>query len=118
MRARRLPLKPRPISIHGHVTSLKLEPEMWYWLRQIAAECKTTATALIEGIVIAKSPHRSLSSALRVFIAGFYHDMLPHDYFPDPDSQQAYRIQRRPSQRKVQPRDAMMNAVHRLQLQP
>jgi predicted DNA-binding ribbon-helix-helix protein len=111
-------VRSRRIGIFGRQTSFRLEPEMWYWLRQIAAETGTTATKLIEGVVVAKNQHRSLSSALRVFIAGYFHDLMQHDHIPDPDSQQAYRIARRPSLRRVQPRDAMMNAVHRLQLQP
>ena len=70
-------VQPRKIIINGHPTSIRLEPEFWYWLRQIAAECGTTATKLIEGIVIAKNPHRPLSSALRVYIAGYFHGSAP-----------------------------------------
>ena len=58
----------RRIGINGHQTGIRLEPEFWYWLRLIAAECGTTATNLIEGIVVAKNPNRSLSSALRVLL--------------------------------------------------
>jgi predicted DNA-binding ribbon-helix-helix protein len=79
-------VKSRRIGIHGHQTSLRLEPEFWYWLRQVAAECGTTATKLIESIVIAKNPNRSLSSALRVWIAGYFHNQAPQHAFPDPES--------------------------------
>ena len=87
-------VKPRQIVINGHPTSLRLEPEFWYWLRQIAAECGTSATKLIEGIVIAKNPHRPLSSALRGYIAGYFHGSAPRYGLVDPSSRLAFRIER------------------------
>ena len=92
-------VKPRKIIINGHPTSLRLEPEFWYWLRQIAAECGTTATKLIEGIVIAKNPHRPLSSGrLRVSIAGYFHGSAPRYGLVDSSSRLAFRIE--PKSRK------------------
>ena len=61
-------ISPRRVCIHGHQTSLRLEPQFWHWLREIAAECGCTAKTLIEGIVVAKSPQQNLSSALRTYI--------------------------------------------------
>jgi predicted DNA-binding ribbon-helix-helix protein len=124
-RPKRVRLNPRRVAINGHQTSLRLEPEFWYWLRQIAAECRTTATKLIEGIVIAKHPHRSLSSALRVFVGGFFHDSVSHYGFPGPDSQFAVRFEkpRKSRKRGIKPAsdavsDAMITAAHRLQHRP
>ncbi len=66
-------IKAHRIAIHGHQTSLRLEPEYWFWLRQIAAECGMTAKTFIESINIAKHPSRPLSSALRCSIAAYFH---------------------------------------------
>jgi len=93
-------VKPRQIVINGHPTSLRLEPEFWYWLRQIAAECGTTATKLIEGIVIAKNPHRPLSSALRVSVAGYFHNSAPRYGLVDPSSRLAFRLEKSSKSRK------------------
>jgi predicted DNA-binding ribbon-helix-helix protein len=66
-------IKAHRIAIHGHQTSLRLEPEYWFWLRQIAAECGMTAKTFIESINIAKDPSRPLSSVLRCSIAAYFH---------------------------------------------
>ena len=66
-------VKNRRIGIHGRQTSLRLEPEFWFWLRQIAAECGMTATQFIEGIALSKNPNRPLSSTFRVNIAAYLH---------------------------------------------
>ena len=107
----------RRIGINGHQTGIRLEPEFWYWLRLIAAECGTTATNLIEGIVVAKNPNRSLSSALRVFVAGYFYDSAPRYGLVDPESRFAFQLEkpRKSRKRRVTPRDALINAVHRLQ---
>jgi predicted DNA-binding ribbon-helix-helix protein len=62
----------RRIDIFGHQTGIRLEPEFWFWLRQIAAERGMSAKAYIESVWRSKSS-RSLSSALRVAIAGYFH---------------------------------------------
>jgi predicted DNA-binding ribbon-helix-helix protein len=80
------------ICIHGHQTSLRLEPELWYLLRRVAAECGTTATKLIEAISIAKNPDRSLSSEIRVFVATHFARQVPQTGFPDPASRWAIRV--------------------------
>ena len=67
-------IKPRRIVINGRSISLRLEPEFWYWFRQIAAELGTSAPKLIEAIDKARNPDRSLSSTIRVFVACYLHD--------------------------------------------
>ncbi len=67
-------VKSRRIVINDHPTSLRLEPEFWYWLREIGAECGISATKLIAAINTARNPDRSLSSALRIAVAGYYHN--------------------------------------------
>jgi predicted DNA-binding ribbon-helix-helix protein len=102
--------------INGHPTSLRLESEYWYWLRQIAAELQTSVPKLIEGLTIAKNRTRSLSSALRVFVAGYFHDQAPRYGLVDPESKMTFRFEKPKSRKRgVTPRDAMITAVHRLQ---
>ena len=59
---------PRKIVIHDRQTSIRLEPQFWFYLRQIACEQGATAKALIEAVERARTPDRSLSSALRVYV--------------------------------------------------
>jgi predicted DNA-binding ribbon-helix-helix protein len=66
-------LKPRYIVIHGHPTSLALEPEYWGWLREIAAKTKTTIKAVVEAVAATKNPQRSLASEIRVAVAAYFH---------------------------------------------
>jgi predicted DNA-binding ribbon-helix-helix protein len=74
-------VKSRRIVINGHPTSLRLEPEFWYWLREIGAECGISATKLIAAINTARNPDRSLSSAIRVAVAGLLSQCGLRKYF-------------------------------------
>ena len=67
-------IKPRAIDIRDRRTSVRLEDQFWFWLRQIACEQGATAKALIEAVEKARIPPQSLSSALRVFVTGYLHD--------------------------------------------
>ena len=62
----RLSVKHRRIDIHGHQTSLALEPEFWDWLSEIAAKSGATLKDIIEAIAVIRSPNRSLHSEIRV----------------------------------------------------
>jgi predicted DNA-binding ribbon-helix-helix protein len=90
MHRARLPVK--TFILHGHPTSVRLEPELWKYLRVIAAEIGTSAAKLIETIAIVRSHDRSLSSELRVFIAKYFADQSPRYGFFDPDSRFAFRV--------------------------
>ena len=67
-------IKPRKITVNGRVTSLRLEPAFYFWLRQIACEVGTPVTKLVAHIDKARDPDRSLSSAVRVFVTRYLHD--------------------------------------------
>ena len=60
-----------------------------------------------------------LKSALRraVFVAGFFYDSAPRYGLVDPESRFAFQLERprKSRKRRVTPRDALINAVHRLQ---
>src|SRR5947209_444807 len=67
------PMIHRRITIHGHQTSLRIEREVWGWLKEIAAEMGVSRMQLIEGIAAAKNPRRSLASEIRVAVAAHFH---------------------------------------------
>jgi predicted DNA-binding ribbon-helix-helix protein len=57
----------RKIIIHGYPKSLRLEPEFWHFLREIAFERRLTVTELIEAIDRWKGVRVTLASAIRIF---------------------------------------------------
>lgn len=59
-------MKKYALSIHGHATSITLEPEFWTALGHIAENQGTSRTALITQIDDTRST--SLSGAVRVFV--------------------------------------------------
>jgi predicted DNA-binding ribbon-helix-helix protein len=59
-------LEKRSFSLSGHRTSVALEPEFWTKLEQLAAARGLTLAALVTAIDAARTPPRSLASALRV----------------------------------------------------
>lgn len=63
----------RSIVIVGHKTSVSLEDEFWKSLRDIAHERDMTASELVAPID-AERQHSNLSSAIRLFVLGFYRD--------------------------------------------
>ena len=63
----------RSIVIAGHKTSVSLEDEFWNSLKGIARERGTTLTALVAAID-GNREHANLSSAIRLFVLGFYRD--------------------------------------------
>jgi predicted DNA-binding ribbon-helix-helix protein len=97
MSDRRVPnarFKPRKIFVGGHPTSVRLEPEYWGWIREIAAECGTSKKAFIEAVAVAKSPSSSLTAALRLYIADYFYRRAPHTAFFDPNSRFHFRVGR------------------------
>lgn len=61
----------RGIIIAGHPTSLRLEQEFWYFLREIAFEYQISVTELVEAINRGKGG-KTLASAIRIFVAHHY----------------------------------------------
>jgi predicted DNA-binding ribbon-helix-helix protein len=66
--------RPHLVWCGARPTSVRIEPEFWFWFRQIAAEQGYPVKALIEAIEKAKHPHTSLSSTLRVYVTQYLHD--------------------------------------------
>jgi predicted DNA-binding ribbon-helix-helix protein len=62
----------RKVEFDGHPTSLRLEPEFWHYLAEIAYERRVTRAELISVLNRLKGNGVSLASALRVFVAQHY----------------------------------------------
>jgi predicted DNA-binding ribbon-helix-helix protein len=63
----------RSIVIAGHKTSVSLEDAFWDSLKEIASERSMTLRELV-GAIDANRNHINLSSAIRLFVLGFYRD--------------------------------------------
>jgi predicted DNA-binding ribbon-helix-helix protein len=63
----------RSIVIAGHKTSVSIEDEFWNSLKEIARERGMTLGALVAAIDRDRE-HANLSSAIRLFVLGFYRD--------------------------------------------
>ena len=64
-------VKKHSVVIGGHKTSVSLEEPFWDSMRAIAAERQETLSHLISTIDAGRQ-HGNLSSALRLFVLGFY----------------------------------------------
>ncbi len=60
------------LTLHGHRTSVSLEPEFWDAFRAIAAERATPLNALAAEIDTSRRGEEGLASAIRVFCLNHY----------------------------------------------
>lgn len=65
-------IKKRSINIHGHQTSISLEPEFWDALKLIADQENLSLNKMIAKIDDERAPETGLSSAIRVYILKSY----------------------------------------------
>ncbi len=70
-------LKKRSLTLHGHRTSLALEPEFWEALEVMAKDEDISLAALIAGIDDGRAPDAALSSAVRVAVLRHYRAAIP-----------------------------------------
>ena len=63
----------RSVVVAGHKTSVSLEDEFWKGLREIADGRDTTLSDMVATIDAGRQ-HSNLSSAIRLFVLGFYRD--------------------------------------------
>jgi predicted DNA-binding ribbon-helix-helix protein len=69
------PIFRRSIVIAGHKTSVSVEDEFWDSLKEIASERGTSVGGMI-GAIDGGRKHANLSSAIRLFVLGFYRDQI------------------------------------------
>lgn len=65
-------LQSRNITVMGRRTSVRLEPEMWQALREIAKREKCQIHDICSLIQLRKNPSTSLTAAIRVFIMLYF----------------------------------------------
>jgi predicted DNA-binding ribbon-helix-helix protein len=63
----------RSIVIAGHKTSVSLEDAFWQGLKEVAGAREVTLSDLVSAIDTGRD-HGNLSSAIRLFVLGFYRD--------------------------------------------
>ena len=73
-------MKHRRIDIFGHQTSLALEVEYWDWIGELRAKTGASLRDVVEAVAANKPPGQSLSSAIRVAIAKYFHGGDPTIY--------------------------------------
>ena len=61
-------IKKRSINIHGHQTSISLEPEFWDALKSLAENKNLSLNKIIAKIDDDRAPENNLSSAIRIYI--------------------------------------------------
>jgi predicted DNA-binding ribbon-helix-helix protein len=71
-----MPTRPakRSLSLHGHRTSVSLEPEFWDAFRTIAEARNIPLNRLAAEIDDARKDDAGLASAIRVFVLNHYRD--------------------------------------------
>jgi predicted DNA-binding ribbon-helix-helix protein len=69
-----MPTRPakHSLTLHGHRTSISLEPEFWEAFRQIATDRSIPLNQLAAQIDDARQGDAGLASAIRVFVLNHY----------------------------------------------
>lgn len=60
------------VTVNGHRTSMRLEPEMWGALQEISKREKCTIHRICSIVAKRKSEKSSLTAAIRVFVMAYY----------------------------------------------
>ncbi len=69
--------KPRNVRISGRRTSLRLEPEYWSALDEIG-RLERFALHDLCTFIRHRDPRRSMASAVRVFVTGYFQQLVTH----------------------------------------
>ena len=69
----------RNITVDGHRTSVRLEPEMWNGLRDICRRERLTLHQVCTFVAKAKPANSSLTAAIRVFIMAYFRAAATED---------------------------------------
>lgn len=85
-------MKKYSVSLHGHATSISLEPEFWQQICHIAAIRGQSVASLISEIDDSRDPQKGdgLSGALRLFVLKYLLQKQPEN---DPKQQLSGSIQ-------------------------
>ena len=69
----------RNVTVDGHRTSVRLEPEMWNGLREICRREHATMHKICSGIACRKPANTSLTAAIRVFTMAYFRAAATED---------------------------------------
>ena len=69
----------RNVHVHGHRTSIRLEPEIWDSMSEICRRELCTPHDICNYVAERKPPHGSLTSSLRVFILDYFRKSSTED---------------------------------------
>jgi len=67
------------VNVHGHRTSIRLEPQIWDTLSEICRREFCMPHDVCSYVAERKPPHGSLTSALRVFILDYFRTSATED---------------------------------------
>ena len=81
----------RPIIIAGRMTGVTVEDAFWNSLKEIAEQRHESLAHLIDSID-AERKHANLSSAIRLYVLGFYRDQYQGRAALDPSIRQSPTI--------------------------
>lgn len=68
-------MRKRSVCLHGHRTSITLEPEFWDGLEAIAKSRKLSLQKLLEELDEVRRLEGGLASALRLYVLRYYRDI-------------------------------------------
>ena len=69
----------RNVKVHGHRTSVRLEPQMWDSMIEICRREFCTPDDVCSYVAERKPPHGSLSSSLRAFMLDYFRNSSTED---------------------------------------
>jgi predicted DNA-binding ribbon-helix-helix protein len=69
----------RNVTIAGHRTSVRLEPEMWSGLSDICRRERGTLHEVCTAVAMRKQPETSLTAAIRVFVMAYFRAATTED---------------------------------------
>ena len=69
----------RNVKVHGHRTSVRLEPQMWDSMTEICRREFCTPDDVCSYVAERKPPHDSLSSSLRAFMLEYFRKSSTED---------------------------------------
>ena len=69
----------RNVKVHGHRTSVRLEPQMWDSMTEICHREFCTPDDVCSYVAERKPPNDSLSSSLRVFMLDYFRNSSTED---------------------------------------
>ena len=74
-------MKKYSVSLHGHATSISLEPEFWQQICHIAATRRQSVASLVSEIDDSRDPQKGdgLSGTLRLFVLNYLLQKQPEN---------------------------------------